>query len=252
MTDHDAALDQLITDLKARAADPQRRADVIVDAFSASVRTMDFGGLLGAGRSMAGSLDHLLGEIRSTGMPSAQSRSTADAVGMAMGTPAPSTLPVPAAPATVEAADLVLGGRLPDALRRAYLEVADGASDRAPACSRCRLPRQSIATTAPNRQGRADPPGRVAWGGLGLDEDEPAGERARHAGMAARRSPSGSRVDPRPTTVHGELDDGRTVGHECLPDGRLDAGVGIHPDAAGAEGTGGGGEVDRAQVRRRR
>ena len=108
-----------------------------------------------------------------------------------------------------------------------------------------RLPRR-IAKAAPIHLAASRGAGS-AWTRTSL-----AGERARHAGMAARRSPSGSRVDPRPTTVHGELDDGRTVGHECLPDGRLDAGVGIHPDAAGAEGTGGGGEVDRAQVRRRR
>ena len=101
MTDHDAALDQLIIDLKARAADPQRRADVIVDAFSASVRTMDLGSLLGMGRSVAGSLNQLLGEIRTTGMPSPASRATADAVGLAMSTPASSTLPAPAIPAAV-------------------------------------------------------------------------------------------------------------------------------------------------------
>jgi hypothetical protein len=35
MTAPDAALDKLIADLKARAADPGRRADVIVGAFSA-------------------------------------------------------------------------------------------------------------------------------------------------------------------------------------------------------------------------
>lgn len=126
MTDHDAALDQLITDLKARAADPQRRADVIVDAFSASVRTMDLGSLLGMGRSVAGSLNQLLGEIRTTGMPSPASRATADAVGLAMSTPASPTLPTPAIPAAVEAAERELGAPLPAALRRAYLEVADG------------------------------------------------------------------------------------------------------------------------------
>ena len=70
MTHHDAALDELIERLRKRAADPERRADVIVDAFSASVRTMDLGSLFGAGRSMAASLGQLLGEIRTSGMPS--------------------------------------------------------------------------------------------------------------------------------------------------------------------------------------
>ena len=126
MTDHDAALDQLIAGLQARAADPQRRADVIVDSFSASVRTMDLGSLLGMGRSVAGGLNQLLGEIRSTRMPSAESRATADALDAAMRTPAQPTLPAPASPAAVDAAERELGGALPIALRRAYLEVADG------------------------------------------------------------------------------------------------------------------------------
>ncbi|TAK01488.1 MAG: SMI1/KNR4 family protein [Chloroflexota bacterium] len=126
MPDHDAALDQLIVRLKTRAADPERRADVIVDAFSASARTMDLGSLLGMGRSVAGSLNQLLGEIRTTGMPSPQSRATADAVAAAMGTPANPTLAAPATPGDVDAVEAELGGRLPTALRRAYLEVADG------------------------------------------------------------------------------------------------------------------------------
>lgn len=126
MTDHDAALDRLIAGLKARAADPDRRADIIVDSFSASVRTMDLGSLLGMGRSIAGGLNQLLGEIRSTGMPSAESRATADAIDAAMRTPAQPTLPAPASPAAIEAAEGELGDSLPIALRRAYLEVADG------------------------------------------------------------------------------------------------------------------------------
>ena len=126
MTDNDAALDQLIAGLKARAADPDRRADVIVDSFSASVRTMDLGSLLGMGRSVAGGLNQLLGEIRSTGMPSTESRAAADAIDAAMRTPAQPTLPAPASPVAVEAAEQELGGALPIALRRAYLEVADG------------------------------------------------------------------------------------------------------------------------------
>jgi hypothetical protein len=126
MTDDDAALDQLIAGLKARAADPDRRADVIVDSFSASVRTMDLGSLLGMGRSVAGGLNQLLGEIRTTGMPSAESRPAADEIAAAMRTPAKPTLPAPATSAAVEAAERELGGALPIVLRRAYLEVADG------------------------------------------------------------------------------------------------------------------------------
>jgi hypothetical protein len=126
MPDHAAALDQLIAGLRARAADPDRRADVMVDSFSASVRTMDLGSLLGMGRSVAGGLNQLLGEIRSTGMPSAESRAAADAIDAAMRTPAQPMLPAQASAAAVEAAERELGGTLPIALRRAYLEVADG------------------------------------------------------------------------------------------------------------------------------
>jgi len=126
MTDPDAALDQLIAGLKARAADPDRRADVIVDSFSASVRTVDLGSLLGMGRSMAGSLNQLLGEIRETGMPTAQSREAADSIGAAMRTPARPNLPAPATASAVEAAEQEVGGALPIAFRRAYLEIADG------------------------------------------------------------------------------------------------------------------------------
>jgi SMI1 / KNR4 family (SUKH-1) len=121
-----AELDDLIARLRARAADPQRRADVIVDAFSASVRTMDLGSLFGAGRSAAGSLNRLLGEIRSTGGPSAESRAAADSIAAAMSTPASPTLPPATSETTVAAAETELGAALPAALRRAYLEVADG------------------------------------------------------------------------------------------------------------------------------
>ncbi|MCI0584640.1 MAG: SMI1/KNR4 family protein [Chloroflexi bacterium] len=126
MTDQPAGLDRLIADLKVRAADPQRRADVIVDAFSASARSMDLGSLLSMGRSVAGSLDLLLGEIRATGTASPASRATAHAFGAAMSTPATPTLPAPATPDVVASTEAELGAPLPPVLRRAYLEVADG------------------------------------------------------------------------------------------------------------------------------
>ena len=125
MDDH-ATQDALIERLRARAHDPQRRADVIVDAFSASVRTMDLGGLLGATRGMAADLDRLLGEIRSGGAPSGASQARARDVEQAMTTPARPDLAAPATEAGVAAAEAEIGGRLPAVLRRAYLEIADG------------------------------------------------------------------------------------------------------------------------------
>jgi hypothetical protein len=126
MSDPDAALDALLERLRARALDPERRADVIVDAFSASVRTMDLGSLLGAGRSAAASLGQLLGEIRTTGMPGPESRAQADAIASMMGRPASPGVPPPATAEAVERVERLLGGRLPVVLRRAYLEIADG------------------------------------------------------------------------------------------------------------------------------
>lgn len=126
MSDSDAALDALLERLRARAADPERRADVIVDAFSASVRSMDLGSLLGAGRSAAASLNQLLGEIRTTGMPSLASQAQADAIAGMMGRPARTDLPPAAAEDAVSRVEGLVGGRLPAILRRAYREIADG------------------------------------------------------------------------------------------------------------------------------
>jgi hypothetical protein len=171
MTDQHGDLDRLIGDLKVRAADPQRRADVIVDAFSASARTMDLGSLLGTGRSVAGSLDQLLGEIRTTGMPSPQSRATADDIAAAMGTPANPTLPAPATPGEIEAVEAELGGRLPTVLRRAYLEVADGGFGPGAGL----LPLSASLAIYRDYRGESPGPHRSSWpaGLLPLTEREP-------------------------------------------------------------------------------
>ena len=118
--------DQLLERLRVRAADPERRADVIVDAFSASVRSMDLGSLLGATRSIGADLGQLLGEIRAGIGPSAASRSRAEDIQAAMSTPAHPSLPAPATAAQVDEAEAVIGAPLPGLLRRAYLEIANG------------------------------------------------------------------------------------------------------------------------------
>ncbi len=124
--DDDTTQDALIERLRARARDPHRRVDVIVDAFSASVRTMDLGGLLGATRGMAADLDRLLGEIRSGRPPGSASQGRAQEVERAMTTPARPDLPAPATEAAIAAAEAELDSRLPAILRRAYIEIADG------------------------------------------------------------------------------------------------------------------------------
>jgi hypothetical protein len=91
----------------------------------AGIRTMDLGGLLTKGRSLASQL---------RGVVAANQAGTIDPGGHAaaleierqMTTPAASVLPGPAEDSTIAAAEARLGVRLPPALRRVYGEVADG------------------------------------------------------------------------------------------------------------------------------
>jgi hypothetical protein len=126
VNDQGVSLDALIERLRARAMDPERRADVVVDSFSASVRAMDLGSLLGATRSVASDLGRLLGEIRAAGTPGPASRARADEIGRAMESPATPDLPSAATEAAVAEAESELGGELPSVVRRAYREIADG------------------------------------------------------------------------------------------------------------------------------
>ena len=124
--DRSPALDELIGRLRDRAADPARRADVVADAFSASVRSMDLGGLLGAMGGAAASLTRAVAEIRSTGTTSPDTRAAAQQVGALMGSPARPDLLPPATEAELAAAEAALGQRLPAAIRRSYAEIANG------------------------------------------------------------------------------------------------------------------------------
>ena len=126
MTDDATTLDALIERLRARALDAERRADVIVDAFSASVRTMSLGSLLGAARSTALDLDRVVREIQGGGGPGAASHARAEEIRQAMSTPAVPELPAVATEAAISRAEATLGGTLPPVIRRAYLEIADG------------------------------------------------------------------------------------------------------------------------------
>ena len=91
----------------------------------AGIRTLDLGGLLSMGRSLASQL---------RGVVAANQAGTVDEAGHAaaleierqMTTPAPSVLPAPADDAAFAATEAALGVRLPPALRRVYAEVADG------------------------------------------------------------------------------------------------------------------------------
>jgi SMI1/KNR4 family protein SUKH-1 len=129
-TGHDTwrahALDDLIARLRDRAADPARRADVIADAFSASVGSMDLGGLLGAMGGAAASLTRAVAEIRSNGRTGSDTRAAAERVGALMGRPARPELLAPATEAELAVAEAALGQPLPVAIRRSYAEIANG------------------------------------------------------------------------------------------------------------------------------
>jgi hypothetical protein len=119
------SLDELLPRLRDRAADPERRTSSRPSQMMAGIRTMDLGGLLSMGRSLASQL---------RGVVAANQAGTVDQAGHAaaldierqMTTPASSVLPGPADDAAIAAAEAALGVRLPTALRRVYAEVADG------------------------------------------------------------------------------------------------------------------------------
>jgi hypothetical protein len=123
---HEMRHDDLISRLRARAADPQRRADVRVDAFSTGVRTLSLGDLMTMGRGLAGQLGAVVDANRGGRPVSADATRTAGAIAGAMSTPARPDLPPVATEGAVAAAEAEIGRPLPAFVRRLYLEVADG------------------------------------------------------------------------------------------------------------------------------
>ena len=118
-------LDELLPRLRARAADPDRRTSSRPSQLMAGVRTMDLGGLLTMGRSLADQLRGVVaanreGRVDQSGLEAAMG------IERAMTTAAPSVLPGPADEAWLSQAEARLGVPLPPALRRVYAEVADG------------------------------------------------------------------------------------------------------------------------------
>ena len=118
-------LDELLPRLRARAADPDRRTSSRPSQLMAGVRTMDLGGLLTMGRSLADQLRGVVaanqeGRVDQSGLEAAMG------IERAMTTAAPSVLPGPADEAWLAKVEARLGVPLPPALRRVYAEVADG------------------------------------------------------------------------------------------------------------------------------
>jgi len=115
------ANDRLLTRLRERIAEPERRVDSRRDEFTASLTGRGVGELFSMGRSAAGDLRRLLDH----GVDD-ELRSKADEIERQMGTPATNALPESATSAALDAAERRLGVALPPFLRRLYLEVANG------------------------------------------------------------------------------------------------------------------------------
>jgi hypothetical protein len=118
-------LETLLSQLRTRAADPERRTDVRRSEFSATVGTLDLGGLLSMGRDLASSLRNVVA-ANQEGRIDPAGHARALEMERSMATPAPSVLPGPASLAAIAEAEAALGVALPTALRRVYGEVADG------------------------------------------------------------------------------------------------------------------------------
>ena len=119
------SIEELLPRLRARIADPARRTDVRPNELMAGIGALDLGGLL----SMAGGLaDALRGVVAANqaGTVDAAGLARADELGRQMATPVEVALRAPAPAEEVERVERAAGVALPAALRRVYLEVADG------------------------------------------------------------------------------------------------------------------------------
>lgn len=118
-------LDELIARLRARAADPERRADVRQTEFSASLTSMSLGDLLQGIMSGGADLRRLVA-ANQAGVVEPEMVARAEQIGAAMSTPAATGLPGTAQASALDRAESDLGFALPPALRRIYAQVADG------------------------------------------------------------------------------------------------------------------------------
>jgi hypothetical protein len=118
--------DVLLQQLRARAADPERRTDVRPSVFESSVRSMSLGEIVSAGRSVFGDLMKVVQTNQAGLPPDAETLRRAEGFDRDMTTPASAPSLTQATPDGVRAAEEALGVRLPSVLARAYVEVADG------------------------------------------------------------------------------------------------------------------------------
>jgi hypothetical protein len=120
--DHDALIEQL----RARAADPNRRTEYVPSILEDGIRSMSLGGMLSFGQSLADSLRRVVDSNQAGRMPDPEVIGTAERLQRDMTSPAPGKPLRSASIADVEAAEQALGLSLPPFLARLYAEVADG------------------------------------------------------------------------------------------------------------------------------
>ena len=118
-------MDDLVSQIRDRIADPKRRTEEQRSVFNESFRGLDIAGLMqGMARAQA-DLDRALAATRS-GRVDPDIHAKADQIETAMSTPVSRPLPSPAEETAIAAAEAALGVALPPQLRRIYSEGADG------------------------------------------------------------------------------------------------------------------------------
>ena len=111
----------LMSAIRARATDPDRRLDYRESEFVGSIRSMDLGQLFSAGRKLSSQLRRV---VRSGADDELMAE--AERIQDAMDRPRDRPLPAPATPAALDAAEVAMSVTLPPLLRRLYGEVANG------------------------------------------------------------------------------------------------------------------------------
>ena len=119
------AFDELLPRLRARAADPARRTEVRPNELGQQISSLDLGGLLSMGRSLADSLRGVVA-ANQEGRVDPAGHARAQELERQLSTPVQRALPPPASEPELAAAEAALGVSLPPALRRTYAEVANG------------------------------------------------------------------------------------------------------------------------------
>ena len=147
--------DQLIERLQSRVANPERRTDFTPSRFDERLNNLSLGSILFEGLNIAKDLRRVV-QANQQGEVPEDLISRADDIADEMMTPASSDLPPRATPSAMQSAESELEFRLPDLMRRLYVEVADGGFG--PACGLLSLS-SSVELYKEMRSGGAAPEG---------------------------------------------------------------------------------------------